>query len=250
MLQLDMDVHFSKTTTAAIRENLAPAANLARATAQHMKNRLRRRRYATVPKPFSDDPTAGPRKRKHYYITPAYAAEIGTEITRWGSSLKMHQAVGAKGPGIVSGKLLRSMRVRNFGRDAMVIEFAGSSLGASSAHTARTAGTGTYETTLSSDGKLRARQLRELKRDKSGNVLFRRKPKKVLNRLKAAAVFTHSNIGLLHPLGEETRAMVAAVGASVSTILITTFGGVVIQEDDDKGNRRLYEAIRRGVKHE
>jgi hypothetical protein len=253
MLQLELEVHFSKTATADVRRNLAPAANLARATARHMRQRLRRRRYATRPEPFSANPGAGPRKRRRYYISPAYAHEIGAQQTSFKSSVDMHQAVGARAPGVVSGALLRSMRVRNFGRDSMVIEFAGSSLGASSTHTARTvgvkddSGAKVFETTLSSKGAVRAKQLRELKRDKGGKVLFRRKPKKVLNRLKASAVYNHTNIGLLQPTDAESRAQVAAIGDNLSAILITTFGGVVIQEDGDKGDRRLYEAIKRGV---
>jgi len=254
MLELEIEIHFSKTATPAIRRNLAPAAALAKATATHMRRRLMRRRYATRPDAFSATPTAGPKKRRRYYISPAYAREIGAKKTSYKSSVDMHQAVRATAPGVVSGKLLRSMRVRNFGRDAMVIEFAGSSLGASSTHTARMTaqrdeeGRRLFETTLSKTGQVRARQLRELKRDKEGKVLFRRKPKKVLNRLKAAAVFNHTNIGLLQPTSAEMKAQVAAVGENLFAILITTFAGVVIQEDNDKGERRLYEAIKRELK--
>jgi len=246
MLQLDMQVHFSKTATAEIRANLEPAAKLARATARHIKRRLIRRRYATRPDPFSADPTAGKRKRRRYYISPAYAAEIGAKETTFKSSVDMHKAVGARAPGLVSGKLLDSMRVRNFGRDAMVIEFAGSSLGASSTRTARRK-TVSYEASLHSDGKVRAKRITELRRDKDGEVLYRRNPKKVLNRLKASAVFNHTNIGLVQPTSAEEKAMVAAVGDSLTAILIKTFGGVVIQENDERGDRRLYEAIKRGV---
>ena len=248
MLQLDMVTHFTKTATPEIRASLAPAMALARATATHIRRRLIKGRTATRGKAYSADPRAGPRKRRRYYISPAYAAEAKTTKTSWKSSVDMHQAVRAS-YGNVTGALLRSMRVRNYGRDAVVIEFAGSSLGASSVRTATTKRVkGEYEVTLSDSGAVRAKQVRELARDSEGIVKRRRKPKLVRNSHKASAVFTATKIGLLQPTDEESRAQLAAITDIYTGILITSFGGVVIQEDGVKGDRRLYDAIKRELR--
>ena len=245
---IEIESTFSKTTDAATRQRLRPALGIATATARHIKKRLLRRRYATRAQAFDSTPTAGPKRRRRYYISLPYARAAGLgDKTSFASSADMHRKAGAAGgPGQVSGELLRSMRTRNYGRDAVIIEFGRSSLGASSKRSAITKRkSGSFEVSLSDNGKLRARQVRELSRDSEGNLKRRKKPRKVRNSLKASAVFTATRIGLLQPTPRENTAQLAAIADRYLSTVVTTFGGVVVQVTSDRGDSTLFRDIQR-----
>jgi len=136
------------------------------------------------------------------------------------------------------------LQVRNYGNKGGVIEFARSSLGASSTRTAITKKShGEYEVTVAKGGRLKAKQVRELARDEGGNVKYRRKPKLVRNRTKAAAVFRNSRVGLLQPTPAESQAQFAAVAHAAEAVVVHAFGSKLVHSGTDNGDRRLFDAI-------
>jgi hypothetical protein len=244
---IEIESTFSKTTDAATRQRLRPALGIATATARHIKRRLLRGEYATRPQAFSTTPTAGPKRRRRYYISLPYARAAGLgDKTSFASSAEMHRMAGKTNPGQMTGELLRSMRTRNYGRDAVIIEFGRSSIGGSSKRSLITKRkTGEFEVGLSDNGKLRARQVRELSKDSEGNVKRRKKPRKVLNWKKATAVFAETGIGLLQPTPRENTAQLAAIADRYLATVVTTFGGVVVQVTSDRGDQALFRDIQR-----
>lgn len=240
-------VKMSKTAMKdpATLARLAQPMAIAKATASHLRNRIHRGQTATPPDPYNGTPTAGRGKTRRYYLSPAYAERLGLgNQTRWESSRAMHQAKGLRpGKASATGQMQAGLQVRNFGSDSAVIDYGGSSLGASSTRTAITkAKHGTYEVTVANNGKVAARQARELSRDEGGQVKYRRKPKLVRNALKAAAVFTGSRVGLLQCTPDEIQAMQAAV-ATRAGILVAACFGARTPTSEPGGDRALYNAI-------
>lgn len=252
-MNLDVTVKWSKSATEVTKADLAQPMAIAQAFAGHLRARSLRGQFATTPQPYKDRATSGPRKHKSYYIAPAYAEKAGLgQQTRFRSSRNMHAALpGGHEFGNVTGEMWRGLQVRNFGQDAVIVEFGGSSLGAKSTRTAITKRkAGKYEVTLSDSGKLRARQVRELSRDEGGNVKYRRKPTLVRNNLKAHAVFQYIGIGLLQPTDDEIRAAAVAVRNHADIIVRGRFGVAVDMNDapPPSGAQRLYQAIMAGFR--
>lgn len=235
---------------AAALAKLAQPMAVARATANQLRQRVLSGRTATPPKPYAQRPTSGPRRHKSYYVAPAYAEALGLgDQTKFRSSADFHAATNAKaGTGSLTGGLWRSLQVRNWGKDAAVIEFGGSSLGAKSTRTAITkTKAGTFEVTVSKDGKVAAKQAREFVRTEDGKVKYRRKPRLERNAVKAAAVFKHSRIGLLQCTDAEAQAQVAAVMAKAGILVAACFGASSPTASPG-GDRNLYAAILREMR--
>ncbi len=232
-------------------QRLRQPMTIAIATANTIRQRVAVRGQLVTPaNAYRATPDAGPTKKPRYYLSPAYAeaAGLGTQ-TRWESSAVMHAAVGAKtGTGNTTGALWKpgALQVRNSG-DSAIIEFGGSSLGASSTRTALTKKVhGSYHVTLSDNGKLRAKQVSELKRDEGGDVQYRRKPKQVRNAVKAGTVFKNSRIGLLQPTEAESQAQFNAFRSQCGLAVAACFGGNCKSESG--GDRALFDAIMRNWK--
>lgn len=251
---MDITVKYTKAAIGdpALLERLRAPMAIATATATAIRDRVRRAHVtATQAAAYKGTPTAGGGKsgtvRKAYYVSPAYATAVGLQDqTRWQSSADMHQAVGAvSGLGDVSGGMWQGLQVRNSGERA-VIEFGGSSLGASSKRSALTkTKTGTYEVTLSDNGHVRARQVRELKRNEGGQVQYRRKPKLVRNAEKAGRVFKNSRVGLLQCTPTEEAAQWQAFRDATDATLARMFGRERVARPVT-GDQPLYRAILRG----
>lgn len=246
-------VKWSKTalgdpaTLARLQQPMA----IAKATANHIRQRVAAQgRTATPAEPYSGSATAGKGKNRHYYLSPAYAERLGLgNQTRWESSRAMHTAKGlTPGKASATGGMWAGLQVRNFGGTAAVIDFGGSSLGASSTRTAITrAKHGTYEVTLSADGKLAARQARELTRDEGGAVKYRRKPRMIKNSTKAGTVFSNTRVGLLQNTEAEAQAMAAAVATKAGSLVAACFGARNATATPG-GDRALYWAILQEMK--
>jgi hypothetical protein len=207
---------------AALEQPLA----LAKATAEHIRDRLHRGQTATPADQYGTRPHAGTPGKPAYYLSPAYAERLGLgKQTRWKDSAEMHQAKGIQ-PGQIrqDSEMLRGMQVRNYGTQMALIEFGGSSLGASSTRTALTKKVaGSFEVTLSDNGKLRAKQVTDLKVE-DGKVQYRRKPKQLLNRTKASTYFSTMSVGLLQCTDAEYQAQVDAVTVLVLKLIAKQFG--------------------------
>lgn len=272
MLELDVHVQLSKGLRAdpAMQAKLAPAIAIAKATAPHIRRRVIGGVTASRPVPYNPDPGTDPKtkRKKRFYISPAYAEKLGLgDQTRWESSAALHSAVGTRaGSGHMTGGMWQGLQARNFGKQGAVIDFRGSSIGASSVRSARTQGVVThvdqvtdgtdiktkkrYKYEVSRDsktGKLTARRVTILVRDEGGNVKYRRKPKLVRNSRKAGIVFKHSRVGVLQPTERETQAQLAAVAYRARGLIVTAFQSDIIEDGGDVGDRRLYAAARRAL---
>jgi len=255
MVDVEVTTHWSKSATEDVRAALAQPMAIARATARHIQRRIRRGRTATKAQPYQQraaeyvvNPKTKRRNRRSYYVSPAYAEAAGVPgQTRWLNSAEFHTAVNGK-PGNVTGKMLDGIRARNYGRDAVVIDFAKSSLGASSVRTAiRKKVSGEFEITLSNKGKLRAKQVKEFSRDEGGAVKYRRKPKLVTNREKAGRVFKYVRVGLLQPTPGETAAQLQSVSDAAAGVVLVAFGGEIVTSGT-AGDPVLLRSIRDHMK--
>jgi len=253
---LDVKVHWTKTATVDIKRDLAVSMAMARATAGHIRRRVLGGDNATPPRPYHGprapiiDKRSGRPRKRFYFISPAYAAELGMPgQTRWASSAELHKHAGVKsGTAHTTGGMWRGLRVRNYGKEAALIEFAGSSLGASSVRTAIKRGVkGSYVLSRTKRGKLKATKLKEFSRDEGGNVKYRRKPKRVRNSAKAGRVFKTTKVGLLQPTAAESQAQLAAVSQQAMGVVLVTFGSDQIDGPTAKGDRRLFAAIQREI---
>jgi hypothetical protein len=247
-MSMHVTAKFSKTVDADLKNALQKPMALATAAANHIRQRMLLGDTATPADPYSSNPTAGAKDNKRYYISPAYAKEAGAgKQTRWESSAVMHSTLGGK-PGNVTGGMWSGLQVRNYGAEGAVIDFGGSTLGSSSTLTAKTQKVeGSYEVTLSEDGKLRARQLKDLKRDEGGKVLYRRKPKLVRNAHKASTLFRHSHIAAVQNTDDELQALANALAAVAAQQVAMSFGGKATNLPH-AGNPRLYAATFRELK--
>ena len=243
-----IEVRYTKTTLqdpaqlARLRQPMAIAA----ATATVIHDRVVvRGQLATPPKAFATVPDAGNVKKPRYYISPKYAEEAGLgKQTRWESSAAMHQAIGARaGTGDATGALWKGLAVRNSGETA-IIEFQGSSYGAKSTLSARRDKiVGAYKV-KNTNGRLKAVQMTELRRDEGGDVVYRRKPLQVRNQVKAATVFRNSRIGLLQPTDAETQAQFGAFRDYSANLISSLFGGQPVA-GQATGDANLYADILR-----
>jgi len=135
---------------------------------------------------------------KAYVVSDAYAGLLGLKQTRFSSSAAFHAAAGTK-PGSfrVSGGMWQGLQVRNVGADAVLIDFAGSSLG------------GKRQSTTTKTGRTRS------------------KPVAIRNQVKAGTVFHHSGVNVLQPKDTEIEAMVAGVCRWSQNMLGRVLGAAV-----------------------
>lgn len=233
MIHIDLtmnDVKWSKSALAgpAIMAKLQNTM----AFAVPLANTIRQRcvgegRTATPPKPYSgrEEDNSVTKKRRSYFISPAYMTATGAPKRYWKTSAEFHAALGVKlGSADVSGGMWSGLRVRNFGSGGATVDFGGSTLGAKSTNTANTRayieGSGEQKYyARDKHGKLdmtKPRQLARRKgnaRDKShqkGDVKRRAEPTLIRNQDKAGTVFKFSRIGLLQPNDDEIDAIVGA----------------------------------------
>jgi hypothetical protein len=255
---LDIKMHFTKTATVDVRRSLAVSMAVARATAHHIRRRVLGGKTATRarayhgPFPPIISKRSGKPRRHFYNISPAYAEELGIKgHTRWASSAAFHRHVGVRpGTGYVTGGMWSGLQVRNYGSEGALIEFARSSLGAESVRSViRKHVKGQYQLTRSKRGKLQAKRVLEVSKDKEGQAKFKEKPKLVKNSAKAGRVFKSTKIGLLQPTPAETSAQLAAVAAVSGAVVAVTFGSDREEPGPGlQGDRRLFAVIQREIK--
>lgn len=144
---------------------------------------------ATPAKPYS-------RRRGRYEISDEYAAKIGAQRTRYSSSAQFHNSVGVQ-PGSfrVSGAMWAGLQVRNVGSNAVILDFAGSSLGS------------------------------QIQKKTTASGRTRNKPTKVRNQTKAGAIFSRSGVNVIQPRDNEIEAMGAAVTRWSQRMLGAILGG-------------------------
>ena len=225
-----VSVRFSRTALAdpAVMAKLQNAMAFAIPTANAIKRRVvGEGRTATAPQPYkgSQEDSSQTKKRRSYFISPAYRDLIGAPKRYWKTSAAFHAAMGVKnGSFNVSGGMWQGLVVRNFGADGAVITFDGSSLGAKSTQSANTrAVKGQFAVRQGREGAMQAVRHRELARDKEGNVRYRKKPTMIRNSDKAGTVFKYSRIGLLQPNDDEIDAIVGAAAWEATRLVHRCF---------------------------
>jgi hypothetical protein len=205
-------------------KRLSLAIDVAVATAEHIRNRAERGHFATVPKPYAGEPQAKNKRRRKYVISKAYAQAMGVQETKWASSAALHRAAGGT-PGYTTGGMWKGMRVRNYGTEGAVIEFAGSSLGSRGSARKKTEAVKGEIVIDQRGSKVTVKQRRQYKRDEQGKVIVdAEKPTMTTNRLKASAVFQRLRIGLLQPTQSESDAQVAAICEMFGKATAIAFG--------------------------
>lgn len=231
-----VSIRFSKTVVGdpAIMRRLAQPLAVAVATAAHIKRRVQERgQTATRPDPY--DPTS--RKARRFVIGDNYAALVPTPnlANSFGSSADFHRAIGVPiGKFSVTGGMWRGMVARNYGADAAIISFDGSSLGRKSDRLAIR------------ERKRRGKKRGKLVKDAADKTQFRQVSRRIRNALKASAVFTATRIGLLQPTYQEGRAQFAAVQTVAGRLLAATFG--MRHTASPEGDSALYSAILRAYR--
>ena len=245
MAGIEIVATFSKS----VREDRAVLARLqkpvaiARAVALHTQTRFRAGRTASPPKPYKTKATAGSKHRPSYYISEAYAKAAGVPgKTRWKSSASFHQAAAAK-PGIVTGEMIENVGVRNNGRTGALIEFRGSSIGASSEQTAKRRRINSkYDPETGAKNKA----VFEERKDEAGNVLLNKNPKKVRNQDKGGRLYKYLRIAALQSKPNEQRAMLDAV-ATEGARATAAFFGFDAATVFNRGDRVLRDKILRNL---
>ncbi len=147
---------------------------------------------------------------KGYATNPQYSELAGAGPRTWsGSSQQFHTAAGAKaGTGNTTGGMWSGYQVRTYGQDAVVIDFAGSTLG-------RTTEVG-----------------------KRGN------PLKVLNSTKAGSIWQVWQVNVTQPADDEQEALHAAVVQQARVVIARAFG-LEAPGPVPVANAALYAAISR-----
>ncbi len=156
-----------------------------------------------------------------YKVTPEYASAAGAGDGHWWkSSLAFHEAAGAKaGTGSVTGGMWRGFQVRTYGQNAVVIDFAGSSLGR--------------------EGVARISGTMDKKAGKNGKAI------KMLNSDKAGSIWAGWGINVTQPSDDEQDALTAAV-LTQAQIAVSVAFGVRPEGGVPPGvNQQLYDAITR-----
>lgn len=255
---IEVKVAWSKAAldpASGIKEALQQPMAIATAMADHIGARCRNGEFATNPKPYSTRAgltRKGKPKVLGYYVSPAYADKVGSRAA-YHDSAAFHRAVGAiAGAGNVSGGMWSGLQVRNYGDQAAIVEFAGSTLGAKSIRSANSravrdeSGALVHKWVKDKQGRMVRRQVRELVKNEEGKTKYRRKPALVRNNLKAAAVFQHTRIGLLQPTDGEIVTVLAAFRANADIVVKGAFGAYLGDESAPAPSgvsQRLYSAM-------
>lgn len=156
-------------------------------------------------------------------LSYAWAAGVRTKATRWRSSYAFHAAAGSKpGQGVNSRRnrgMWQGYQVRSYGSDAVVVEFARSSLGASS-----------------------RRKGKEFV-NKKGETKTQRNDQLVPNAMKAFSIWKAWRINLTQMRDGETQALQGAVAYQAQKAVAEAFGFTVRPVWFAAGDVRLYRQI-------
>lgn len=181
---IKVTVRYTKAAQAdpSVMEKLRQPMVMGEAMAKVISARVKRRGdLATAAKPYAAPQGRNGRSRR-FAISEAYATALSLQQQRFDSSADFHQQAGTKANTYqVTGGMWSGLQVRNFGSSAVVIDFAGSTLGGAR---------------LSS-------------KTKTGRT--RSKPLRVRNQDKAARVFRSSRVNVIQPKESEQEACGAAV---------------------------------------
>jgi len=195
-------------------------------------------------------------KARGYKVSPAYArATLGSDDQVWFESSKDFHDKAQVIPGtyFATGGMAAGLQSRNFGMDAAIIEFAGSSLGSKSTRTALTDKGDATEAGQAlrwrRDENRRFRlEGRKLRRDEDGNVKYRQKPTLIRNWIKAGSVFQHHHVCILQHTDMETYDLCDALADHMRLTWIRTVPGAESESVTYMGSRgRYYQALRKAL---
>ncbi|MCB9739516.1 MAG: hypothetical protein H6747_09630 [Deltaproteobacteria bacterium] len=243
MISWDLEgVHLSESIRKdpAALERLRPTLAVARVLARHIQERLAHGDTATPAKSYKGD--------KGYRVSKEYADRAGVEGTRFASSREFHAAAAGAKPGVVTGGLLKSIRVRNRGRDAAVIEASGSSLARSrklpkglkdKIRAVREHAKEQIKNRKTEAAKQKVRERRDAKLAK----LKEGRPRTVQNREKLSTVWKQLGTNLVQPTDTETDAIVSAVAGMAHQEVADLFGATV-ESSPNRGDARLLRKLK------
>lgn len=161
-------------------------------------------------------------QRVGYTVNREYASLAGVQTDRlsWVSSAAFH-AVARRKPGQgVTGGMWAGYQARTYGSNAVVIDFAGSSLGRSS------------------------REVGKEFKDKRGKVRVQKKPQMIRNALKAGTYWSQFRVNLTQPDDRQQEALNAAVVTQAQFAVARAFG-LPPPAEQPGGDAALYRQILR-----
>ena len=183
----------------AVLERLQPWINAMVPLALAVKQRVQQHGKVVGEQPTYSPTTSG------YKVTPEYASAAGAgdgdgkHPGWWRSSLSFHDAAGAKaGTGQVTGGMWAGFQVRTYGQNAVVMDFAGSSLGR--------------------EGLARISGTMDKRAGKNGAAI------KMLNSDKAGTLWAGWNVNVTQPTDDEQEALEGAVLRQAQVALSAAFG--------------------------
>ncbi len=254
MIDLAVEVHWTKSADVDVRRKLGMNMAIAAPTAQHIRRRMTRGRTATPGEPYQ-----GPRRplldhrfkppiqrERRYYITREYAAALGLgDLTRWESSAELHAQIGGVA-GYATGGMWAGLQVKNYGNRFAIIDFARSSLGSSSVRRELKVRTDEFEIVTSKSGRQRKRY-KYRNRRRGEEPRYSRKPRKVRNDEKAGRLFMHRKINAVQPTRAEIDAMFSAVARQSQRVVLEAFDSELIAHGESPGDTILFRAINKAM---
>jgi len=206
--------------TRAQQRRLMRMATIGATTLAHIKRRAMRGDLATHPRPYS---TGRERNdgRPGYVVAQAYSERTAAGRENYGAtSADWHRKAGSV-PGNTTGLMWQGAQAVASGRTGARLEFAGSSIGTSSA------------------ARIRRRETRK------GVKTSARLGKKARNRWKATAVFNNLNVNVLQPRESENQAIGDMLLGFVMDGARVTLDLRRLRSLGTTGDRRLYTALAR-----
>lgn len=191
---------------------VAPVAAFVKQRVQQQQVVGKRPQYATGNKGYS------------VMLSYAWASGVQTKSTWWRSSYAFHAAAGSKPGQGVNSRHNRGMwqgyQVRSYGNNAVTVDFAGSSVGASS-----------------------RRKGKEFADRKTGAMKMQRRNERVQNRLKAYSMWKAWGLNVTQMRDDEVGSLQAAVGYQARKAVADAFGLTVRPVWYAAGNVELYQQI-------
>ena len=210
--------------TRRAEQRLVSMARFAATYLAHIKRRAMRGDLATQAAPYSTRGKARKGGRPSYVVAQAYSERTDAGKENWGDSSADWHAKAGSVPGNTTGLMWRGAQAVASGRTGARMEFAGSSIGTSSA------------------ARIRRRETRK------GTKTTSRLGRKASNRGKATAVYKALGVNVLQPKGVETQAGADLWMTSLYADAVQLLDLRKVRALGTTGDRRLFAALTREMR--
>lgn len=268
-----------------LRGKLAAPLAIAQATAERIRQRVSVDGVSATParaypaQEVKRSTKSGKVKIRTYHVGSDYAAKLGLTSTQFATSAAFHAAAKSRaGAANVTGGMWAGLQVRNWGGTGAIIDFGGTSIGASTPK-GEIRFRGTKADGTSKSGRMRtsgfaagrtkgmsradkkawhAAQVAKFRGLSDVKITSIKEPSAIVrNQEKASVVFQTRKIGVLQPTERETQAQLAAYCASTGRAVFSMFRtaedptpvrmGYVKSQITNVGDAALFNAILRRI---